>query len=205
MKYIATKAKVFNRGVAPDSFLDELVVWGKAASEELFAPNSNFDIFNKVRDELGPWESPLHRRAVILEVMRVLALFESGCNWNEGVDTSKGVGNTTENAESGAWQVSWDVRRLDPSLAHFLSEHVITNGKQFQDAMKVIHPFAMTFVALLLRIDVRDFQRIANGPVRKGDERKKTWPNRVKLWDEKESIYPWLSRAAVAELITFLA
>jgi len=59
----------------------------------------------------------------------------------------------------------------------------------------------MEFITLLLRIDVKDFNRINNGPVRKGPERKETWDNppRPKLWRAEESIYPWLSRSSVDE------
>ena len=63
----------------------------------------------------------------------------------------------------------------------------------------------MEFAARLLRIDVKDFNRINNGPVRKVegygglDERRAT-PWRERFWPAKESIYPYLSRAAVEEL-----
>lgn len=203
--YQACKAPVYNRGRAQDSFLDELTGWGRTAPEELFAPNNNFDIYTKVKPELGPWESPLHRRAVLLETMRVIALFESSGNWKEGVDSSRRTSTTKDNAEAGAWQESWDARHLDPSLAEFLKKNNIADGITFQQRMKNDHAIAMTFTALLLRIDVKDYNRIANGPVRKGDERKKTWPDRPKLWAEEESIYPWLRRAAVTEFMQLLA
>jgi hypothetical protein len=45
MSYTATKQHVFNRGVAPNGFLDQLVDWGKAAPDEIFAPNAISDIF----------------------------------------------------------------------------------------------------------------------------------------------------------------
>src|SRR5215475_3259254 len=98
MNFSSTKKGVFNRGVPPDSFLTELVNWGKAAPDEIFAPNEVVDIYNKIKDELGPWESPLHRRAAMLEVMRVLAGFESSWDWTEGVDTSRLGADTPENA-----------------------------------------------------------------------------------------------------------
>lgn len=84
MSYTATKQHVSNRGVAPDSFLDQLVDWGKAAPEEIFMPNAFSDVYSSVRNTLGPWEGIGHRRAVMLEVMRVLAGFESSWDWNEG-------------------------------------------------------------------------------------------------------------------------
>ena len=90
--YSATKQHVSNKGVAPDDFLDELVAWGEQSCDEIFAPNAGrntYDIYSSVLDELGPWQGVPHRRAVMLEVMRVLAGFESSWNWNEGRDTRK--------------------------------------------------------------------------------------------------------------------
>jgi len=141
---------------------------------------------------------------VMLEVLRVLAGFESSWNWKEGVDTSRRSATTKENAEAGAWQQSWDARKLDPSLRRFLAERGIANGLDFQEIMKVEHDVAIGFTARLLRIDVENYERIANGPVRKGGDRKKTWPDRPKLWDAKESIYPWLRRDAVSEFQALL-
>src|SRR5438309_4348133 len=82
MAFDATQQPVSNRGVPPDSFLDELVAWGKIAPDEIFAPNSNKDVYSNVVGVLGPWEDLRHRRAVMLEVMRVLAGFESSWDWN---------------------------------------------------------------------------------------------------------------------------
>lgn len=201
-KFTACKAKVLNRGIAPDSFLNELVDWGKTAAEELFAPNQNFDIYSKVKPEFGPWESPLHRRAVMLEVLRVLAGFEASWDWTEGVDTSRLGSDSPENSEAGAWQVSYDARNLDPSLRAFLVSNGITDGVTFQRKMKFDHTLAMEFEARLLRIDVKNPQRLHNGPLYKGDERSII---RRSLRGAEHSIYPWLSRAAVAEFQSFLA
>ena len=44
--------------------------------------------------------------------------------------------------------------------------------------------------------------RTQNGPLYKGEERSKFKP---KLRGEEQSIYPWLSRDAVAEFQAFLA
>ena len=41
MAFHATKQKVLNRGIPPDSFLTELVAWGRTASDDIFAPNSS--------------------------------------------------------------------------------------------------------------------------------------------------------------------
>jgi len=71
MTYTATKQHVFNRGVPPNDFLDQLVAWGKDAPDEIFVRNAFSDIYSSIFNTLGPWQSLLHRRAVMLEVMRV--------------------------------------------------------------------------------------------------------------------------------------
>lgn len=194
---------VFNRGTPKQAFLDEMVKWAKTAPDEIFGRTPTVgtkDIYNKVFGELGPYHDLLHRKAVMLEVLRVLAGFESSWKWTEGVDSSRRTATTRENAEAGAWQTSYDARRLDPSLEGFLRLRGITDGLEFQQKMKSDHPLAMEFVARLLRVNTRH-----NGPLYRGDERKRTWPDRPKLWAEKESIYPWLNREAVTEFKTLLA
>jgi len=62
MPYNATRQHVRNRGRAPESFLDEFVMLGRAAPDEIFG----------VRNTFGPWESLRQRRAVMLDVLRVL-------------------------------------------------------------------------------------------------------------------------------------
>jgi hypothetical protein len=191
MKFIEAKRKVYNRGVAPDSFLIEIVEWARKSPDSTFEVNALKDIYLKVKPELGPYESLTHRKAVMLEVMRVLAGFESSWRWNEEVDTSRAGADTLENSEAGAWQVSYDARRLHPSLADFLRDHGITNGRDFQQAMKLNHPLAMEFVARLMRVNTKH-----NGPLYKGAERNAI---RSSLRDAKHSIYPWLSRESVKE------
>lgn len=195
-------SEVHNRGRAPEAFLMEMIRWAKTAPADIFEPNEHFDIYSKVRSELGPWSGPLHRRAVMLEVMRVLALFESGCDWTEGVDTSRLGDDTPENAEAGAWQVSYDARRLDSSLKDWLIERGILTGILFQRKMKFDHPVAMEFAARLLRIDVKNPERLHNGPLYRGDERLII---RKSLREEKHSIYPWLKRGAVEEFARHLS
>lgn len=195
MTYLSTKVRVLNRGVPPDSFLDQLVAWGKSAPEEIFHPRRDLpgetDIYNAIKPELGPWTSLLHRRAAMLETMRVLAGFESSWDWTEGVDTSRLGGDTPENSEAGAWQVSFDARRIAVELSTFLDTKRIRDGVLFQRVTKFDHPFAMEFVARLMR-----HTRKHNGPLYKGDERLII---RKSLRAAEQSIYPWLSRAAVAE------
>lgn len=195
----ALQSKVLNRGTPPPSFIQEMVAWGRCAPDDIFARTPTVgtrDIYNKVFPDLGPYESLVHRKAVMLEVMRVLAGFESSWDWSEGVDTSRLGPDTPENAEAGAWQVSYDARRLDPSLASLLREKGISDGMTFQRKMKFDHPLAMEFVARLMRVNTKH-----NGPLYRGAERSAI---RSSLRGEEHSIYPWLKREAVQEFIALL-
>lgn len=197
MIFTAAKSPVFNRGSAPQSFLEEMVAWAKKAPDDIFALNNKRDIYNKVRDELGPWIDFQHRKAVMLEVMRVLAGFESSWDWKEGVDTSRLGDDTPENSEAGAWQVSYDARFLAPELGEFLVRNGIHSGKDFQQETKFNHGFAMGFVSRLLRHNTKH-----NGPLYKGDERNAI---RSSLRGPEHSIYPWLSRDSMREFYDALS
>lgn len=204
MKFpIASKEGVSNRGTAPVSFLTELVQWGKSADESIFAPNARFEIYSKVNPELGPFVRPLQRRAVMLEVMRVLAGFESSWDWTEGVDTSRLGKDTPENAEAGAWQVSYNARNVNPEMMHVIlrfsgaREILINSGAVFQRITKEYHTFAMEFVSTLMRYNTKH-----NGPLYKGDERLAI---RSSLRGPQNSIYPWLRKSCVAEFESLLA
>lgn len=161
MSYIAPKQRVANRGVPPDDFLDQLVAWGKKAPDEIFAPNNHSDVYNSVFNELGPWENLSHRRAVMLEVMRVLAGFESSWNWNAGRDTTNPTSVTPDTIEAGAWQVSANSMNFGQELKDLVLENVGTlDGNVFQKAMKENHPLAMEYISQLLRRTTHH-----NGPV----------------------------------------
>src|SRR4051812_5246706 len=44
-QFKAIKQKVVGRGVPPDSYLNELIAWGRSAPDEIFASNNaNFDV-----------------------------------------------------------------------------------------------------------------------------------------------------------------
>lgn len=161
MAYTATKHRVLNRGVPPDSFLDELVAWGRTAPDDIFFPSHHRDVYSNVVAVLGPWQGLLHRRAAMLEIMRVLAGFESSWNWNEGADASnpKSVKPTT--MEAGAWQVSADSMGWGPELKALVHGAAGSlSGIDFQRAMKQDHTLAMEYIARLLRRTVAH-----NGPV----------------------------------------
>ncbi|MBP0494924.1 M15 family metallopeptidase [Pararoseomonas indoligenes] len=173
----ATKQTVFNRGAPPDSFLAELVGWGRAAPDEIFAPNQLADIYSNVLGVLGPWQGLRHRRAVMLEVLRVLAGFESSWDWNAGVDTTNPTSVTPDTIEAGAWQVSANSMAFGQELKGLVLAKVGSlDGDDFQRAMKKDHPLAMEYVARLLRRTVNH-----HGPVK------------------RHKIDSWLRRDAVAE------
>ena len=177
MKYLATKQHVSNRGVPSDEFLDQLVAWGKQAPDEIFAPNSISDIYSSVKNTLGPWRDIKHRRAVMLEVMRVLAGFESSWDWNEGRDTKNPTSVTPETIEAGAWQVSANSVNFGQELKALIMREVGTlDGNAFQKAMKKNHLLAMEYVARLLRRTTHH-----HGPV------------------SRHEIDPWLRSDAVEE------
>jgi hypothetical protein len=179
MAYSATKQRVSTRGVPPDDFLNQLVAWGKTASDDIFVPNLLPDVYSSVAAELGPWQGPGHRRAVMLEVMRVLAGFESTWNWNEGGDTNNPASNTPETTEAGAWQVSADSIGFGPELRNLVLTKVgSVDGNDFQQAMKQNHLLAMEYIARLLRRTVNH-----NGPVK------------------RKEINPWLRNDAVSEFL----
>lgn len=177
MSYNASKQHVSNRGIPPDSFLDELLVWGKAASDDIFAPNPHSDIYSSIKNVLGPWKSNGHRRAVMLEVMRVLAGFESSWTWDAGRDISNPSSDTPDTAEAGAWQVSANSMNFGQELKDMIKREVnYLDGAHFQEAMKSNHRLAMEYIARLLRRTTHH-----NGPVL------------------RHEIDPWLRRDAVEE------
>ena len=182
MAFRATKQKVHNRGIPPDSFLDELITWGRTAADDIFAPNENADVYSSVVEVLGPWQGPLHRRAGMLEVMRVLAGFESSWNWNAGVDTTNPTSTTPTTIEAGAWQVSANSMSFGPELKELVLRKVGSlDGNAFQRAMKRDHVLAMEYIARLLRRTVKH-----NGPVK------------------RHEIDEWLRRDAVEEFQALL-
>jgi hypothetical protein len=163
--------------VPPDDFLAELVAWGRSADIVIFLQNANSDIYSSVKNVLGPWESPYHRRAVMLEVMRVLGGFESSWDWSEGRDTTNSKSVTPYTIEAGLWQVSANAMFFGADLKALVDQEVGTrDGDAFQIATKNNHPFAMEFTARLLRHTTQH-----HGPVKRYE------------------IHPWLRRDAVDE------
>jgi hypothetical protein len=182
MTYQATKQPVYKRGGPPDSFLDELVSWGVNAPSDIFVDYSNPDgVFARVKKILGPYEDIRHRRAVMLEVMRVLAGFESSWDWNAGSDAAADARAKTPRLpvqiEAGAWQVSADSMDLGIELRAIVQSEVGSMAaKEFQKAMKQNHELAMEYIARLLNRTIA-----GNGPLLRTE------------------IDTWLKRDAVAE------
>jgi hypothetical protein len=170
MSFFAARKQVANRGIPPVSFLNELVAWGKIAPDDIFFPSINHrdDVYSAVAAVLGPWDGPRHMRAVMLEVLRVLAGYESSWDWNQGTDTSADKEAAKHHQtrspiqiEAGAFQVSADSMVLAPELKNLVFKRVGSlNATDFQRAMKRDHPLAMEYIARLLRRTITQ-----NGPV----------------------------------------
>ncbi len=140
MPYLHTRQHVHNRGRAPIHFLDELLDWGRTAPDEIFASNEASDIYSSVRNTLGPWRDLRHRRAVMLEVLRVLGGFESSWNWREGVDTNNPDSDTPVEIEAGIFQVSANSMNFGPELRSLVRRREgATDPLTFQRAMKDDH------------------------------------------------------------------
>ncbi len=190
--YKALLAPVSNRGVPPVAFLNELLAWLKRAPEEIFAPNKDpEDVYNRLAPILGPWQSPLHRRAAMGELLRCLAGFESSWRWTCGVDTTNGRSmREIMCQETGAFQVSYDSLLLDiagPDQTEDLRQCVLRycgklEVRTFIDRMKQDHLFALEYAARLLRNSFH-------------------WDGPIK----RHEIDPCLKREAVAEISNLLS
>lgn len=182
MRFIATKAKVLTRGTPPDDFLLEMILWGRQAPDRIFEVNQEpNDVYSSVKPFVGPYTSIEQRRAVMLEIMRVLAGFESSWKWNEGVDTTNPTSNTPDTMEAGAWQVSYNSVSFGHDLRALCDSRGIHDGIKFQQITKSDHPFAMEYIARLLRHTCAH-----NGPVK------------------RHEIDPWLRREAIGEAIALV-
>jgi hypothetical protein len=180
--FVACLQRVHNRGKPPEAFLNQLVNWGAAAPDEIFAPNTITDIYSFVRPELGPWTDIRERRAAMLEVLRVLAGFESSWDWNAGRDLSNPSSDQPCTEEAGILQVSGNSMNFDASLKNLVqATQGSTDCTAFRATTKSNHPFALEYCARLLR-----FTTNHHGPVK------------------RREINEWLRRDAMAELLGFI-
>ena len=162
--FVACKARVFNRGVPPDSFLNELIDWARQAPDEIFARNNNRDIYTSVAPELGPFPDLPRRKAVMLEALRVLGGFESSWDFNEGRDVTNPSSDTACTEEAGIFQCSGNSMNFDESLKELLrrASGGRTDCPTFIVVTKQNHQFAFEYCARLLRFTVNH-----HGPVKR--------------------------------------
>jgi hypothetical protein len=181
-KFVKTRVKVLNRGIPPVEFLQEIVGWGKTAAPEIFADKKTEekDVYASVKEELGPFKNIPHRKACMLEVMRVLAGFESSWKWDTGRDTTNPEEDSPDTISAGPFQVSANSMGFGQDLRDLVGRHGIRNAKRdgdaFQVLMKTNHTVAFDYISRLLRHTVRH-----NGPVKRCE------------------INAWLSRDAAKE------
>ncbi len=181
-KFVKTRVKVLNRGIPPVEFLQEIVEWGKTAAKDIFADKKTEekDVYASVKEKLGPFKNIPHRKACMLEVMRVLAGFESSWKWDTGRDTTNPDENTPDRISAGPFQVSANSLAFGQDLKDLVAPHGIRNAKRdgdaFQALMKTNHTVAFNYISRLLRHTVRH-----NGPVKRSE------------------INAWLSRDAAKE------
>ncbi len=176
---MSIKSPVHNRGGAPDSFLNTLVSWAASAPEEIFDPKYRgnepdvyekfqyFRLKNPDRDfPIMRVESSLYRRAVMCEVLRVLAGFESSWRQREGRDVTNPSSNTAATEEAGWFQCSANSVNFHSSLKDLFNEWALysmknnwkdmnASGKTFIEMTKEIPEYAIEHCARLLRFTIR--------------------------------------------------
>ena len=87
----------------------------RPASNEVFAPGAQpGDIYAIVFKQLGPYGDTIHRRAVMLEVLRVLAEYETGWDWNGGIDQNTDPNKPAAEGRGGAVAGQRGQRRPGP-------------------------------------------------------------------------------------------
>ena len=183
--YVACHQAVSEQhGHPPNSFLDQLIDAINPLPDQVFEKNQHHDIYSVMFGSLGPYDSLLHRKAVMCETLRVQAAFESDWDWNEGVDTTNQTSvHHKEGEETGAFQVSWDSMHFDDSLRECLDR--LAGGHDvltFIEKMKSNHALAVEYCARLLRFNT-------------------TWCGTL---NDPHKVRAHVRRDAVAEFQTFL-
>lgn len=168
----------------PSSFLDQVIDAINPLPDDVFGENSRHDIYAVMLGSLGPYTGLLHRKAVMCEVLRVEAAFESDWNWNEGVDITNHHSMThIEGEETGAFQVSADSMVKDSSLKDCVRNALGSiDPITFINGMKRDHRLAVEYCARLLRFST-------------------TWCGTI---NDAHKVIAHARRDAVAEFQTFL-
>lgn len=180
---------VHNRGVAPESFIKTLVAWAAKAPEEIFEPlyrGKEPDIYEafsiyKIKNPTHDFptmrdEHSLYRRAVMCEVLRVLAGFESSWRQREGRDVTNPSSNTAATEEAGWFQCSANSVNFHSSLKNLFNEWALcsmknnwkdmnASGKTFIEMTKGIPVYAIEHCARLLRFTIRHHGPLVRGEV----------------------------------------
>lgn len=152
----------------PIDFLTDIVALVKQMDNSIFAPNTEVhDVFNGITGWQGEKLSPewfIHRKAVMLEVLRVLGGFESTWNWNEGKDQSSHHENDEETESAGLWQISYNSRAFGNDLRLLIARWNILSGYDFQAITKLKKSFAVEYAVRLFRHTTQH-----NGPLKRGE------------------------------------
>ena len=167
MPFNHTLQPVANRGSAPIGFLNQVLVWGENEPDITFTLRKDdaeeTDIYTVLRKLFSKedWTSLVRRKCWMMEVLRVLAGFESSWKPNTGADTTNPAERDAETFSAGLWQISYNSRGFGQDLRDMLVVYGIHNGAQFQQMMKTNFTFAARWAARLFRHTIRH-----NGPLR---------------------------------------
>jgi hypothetical protein len=174
---LSAKRRVKNRGEAPNEFLAELEAWARIAPEEIFAMRPGQDIYSNVAALLRPYAvgDLIYRKAVMMEVLRVLGGFESPWKWGAGVDVTNPASDKPCTMEAGIFQVSGDSTGFDAFRKALVKATAKTlDCETFRKTTQQNHPFAIEYCARLLRFSTRH-----HGPIR---------DHRIDQWVSKDAV-----------------
>ncbi|EEM8096032.1 hypothetical protein DER63_14195 [Salmonella enterica] len=188
MSYQFATSVVYNRGTPPVAFLDELVMWAKFADDDVFTPNDNIDIYAKYSPVLGPWTTLSQRKAGMMEMLRVLAGYESSWSWQAGADPDN-PDHSPEAAETGIFQVSANSMAFGDLEKRVFLRFGSSDPDVFIREMKTDTFFALDYAARLLRLTIN-----ANGPVLHDDLAS----------GDKKYLHHWLSPSAMNEFMALI-
>lgn len=198
-------APVHNRGVAPEYFISTLTRWAANAPEEIFSSSYRgnepdiYDTFEWYRVQNPEHDFPLVRtpssllrRAIMCEVLLVLAGFESSWRQREGRDVTNPASNTAATEEAGWFQCSANSVNFHQSLKDLFNKwadegryprwrDMHKSGPFFIAMTKEIPVYAIEHCARLLRFTIRH-----HGPLVRGE------------------VFQWMSGDAVREFMDLI-